>query len=181
MLSADIEELYSLIEEAENCIKEAEYVKNEGFYLPSINELRYSLRHLIQYIKDNRSDDLVECKAHIKRSMYDALEVRIIILMERTRRFRRLYYFVFIPKVITNWLDIVNELEDTKSLLSLDDGAKSRADKLKNAIQRLEQISKTLENAKPELNKILFINIFKLLAGFITFLASLAVLYNFAF
>jgi hypothetical protein len=113
--------------------------------------------------------------------MYDALEVRIIILMERTRRFRRLYYFVFIPKVITNWLDIVNELEDTKSLLSLDDGAKSRADKLKNAIQRLEQISKTLENAKPELNKILFINIFKLLAGFITFLASLAVLYNFAF
>ena len=178
MTEEKTKELYDLFKEAEICIKETEYTNVEGFYLPAVNELRYSLKHLIDYLKNQNNDDFVECKAHISRAMLDALEVRVVFVLEKIRRFRRLYTFVSIPKVINNWSDILNELEDTRLLLSLE-GDESRATKLKNAIDKLEKILRTTENAKPELNKILFSGFFKLLGGIIAFLASLIVIYNF--
>lgn len=180
MTKEEINELYELFKEAETNIKLAELDGNhQGFSLPSINELRYAFKHLTIYLKENRTEEFTECKAHIKRAICDALEMRILIGLERIRLFDSRYKFVSISPVIPNWIDLRRKLENAKESLAFSDESKERIIVLKNSLKNVIDVLETIEAAKSELNKNLFKRFFSVVAATMAFLATCLTLYKF--
>jgi len=180
MTKEEINELYELFKEAETNIKLAELDGNsQGFSLPSINELRYAFKHLTIYLKEDKLEEFTECKAHIKRAICDALEMRIIISLERIRLFDSRYRFVSISPVIPNWIDLRRKLENAKESLAFCDESKERITVLKDSLKSVKDVLETIEAARSELNKILFRRFFSVIGTIIAFLAACLTIYNF--
>lgn len=180
MTKEEINELYELFKEAETNIKLAELDGNsQGFSLPSINELRYAFKHLTIYLKEDKIEEFTECKAHIKRAICDALEMRIIISLERIRLFDSRYRFVSISPVIPNWIDLRRKLENAKESLAFNDESKERITVLKDSLKSVKEVLETIEAARSELNKILFKRFFSVIGAIIAFLAACLTIYNF--
>jgi hypothetical protein len=180
MTEEEINELYKLFKEAETNIKLAELDGNcQGFSLPSINELRYAFKHLTIYLKEDRIEEFTECKSHVKRAICDALEMRIIVGLERIRLFDSRYKFVSISSVIPNWIDLRRKLENAKETLAFNDESKDRIDTLKEATANMKDVLETIEVAKSELNKNLFTRFFSIVGAAIAFLAACFTIFTF--
>jgi len=178
MTKDEIDELNELFKEAEANIKLAELDGNgQGFSLPAINELRYALKHLTIYLKDAKTEEFTECKAHIKRSICDALEMRILVSLEQVRRFDSRYRFVSIFPIIPNWIDLRRKLEKAKELLASGDESKERIIMLKEALCNVKEILEVMEIAKSELNKSLLKRFFSIIGTLAAFLAACLTIY----
>jgi len=179
MTKEEIDELYESFKEAETNIKLAELDGNsQGFSMPSINELRYAFKHLTIYLKENKKDDFTECKAHIKRAICDALEMRIIVGLERIRLFDSRYRLVSISPVIPDWINLRRKLENAKESLAFSDESKDRIAVLKDALESVKYVLETIEAAKSELNKNLFRRFFSVIGAIIAFLAACLTIYK---
>jgi hypothetical protein len=180
MTKEEINKLYELFKEAETNIKLAELDgNNQGFSLPSINELRYAFKHLTIYLKEDRIEEFTECKAHVKRAICDALEMRILIGLERIKLFDSRYRFVSISPVIPNWIGLRRKLENAKETLAFNDESKERIATLKDALESVKEVLETIEAAKSELNKNLFRRLFSVAGAIMAFLATCLTIYKF--
>ncbi len=178
MTDSEIKELAELFKEAEANIKLAELEDNQGFSLPAVNEFRYALKHLTVYLENKKADEFIECKAHIKRAICDALEMRILVGLERVKRFDSRYWFVSISPIIPNWISLRKDLENAKKLLASNDENIGRALLLTKSLEQVNIVLETIEAARSELNKSLFKRLFSFIGSAIAFLAACLTIYK---
>ena len=144
---------------AENEIKRTETEFNE-LPLPPINELRYSYNHFLRAITtDNGSEDnFRSAEKHVLRSIYDAVDVRIVSSLELIKSFQDEFRDVSIVAVIPKWIDQLNKAREVKDYLSSNDDGETRQERLKDHLRYaddLKVICDTCENSREELKKLI--------------------------
>lgn len=155
-----ISKLKQLFQEAENQAKSAEYEYGEGTIIPAINELRYAGSHMISFLDaDNdpsRIEELDKAIRHCKRSIYDSVEARLMVLYSNFQKFSSTYKTINLIPYIPNYLamlDVANEIREAvgsrKSDVSKDDHYK----RLLKLHEDFQPFVAQLEKADIELRK----------------------------
>ncbi|MDR0516416.1 MAG: hypothetical protein LBH25_05155 [Fibromonadaceae bacterium] len=144
--------LKNLFDEAEFLEKELE-IESSAYFQPSVNELRYAGRHLLQYLVSKKEEDYEESKVHILRAIYDARDMLLLLYYEKIKEFEKSYKSVSISSSITNWVQIRARLNKTK-MLSADPEFKNKNreefDKIYNEVKNIWTL---MDAAIPELDK----------------------------
>ncbi len=74
-----------------------------GLLFAPINELRYAGRHMITAVINDSEDDFEKAMSHCHRAIYDALDIRILIAIERIDCFLKDYRDVVITNIIPDF------------------------------------------------------------------------------
>lgn len=154
-------ELRTEFKEAERRLKliEREHI-SEGLDIPSVNELRYVAYHLLEALDGCASEQVQTeaiCKAirHCKRASFDAIELGLLSTLESIKEFKDDYKKVSITSVLPNIVTIFTEVEAHKMILDTNDEHKhEKYLQAEASYLELIKISKKLEAARDELNKI---------------------------
>jgi len=73
-----IAEIKEVVDETERRINHLNSIA-EGLNIPSTNELRYTLNHLLKYLSgDDKNTGLIKALRHSKRALYDCYEVEVL-------------------------------------------------------------------------------------------------------
>ncbi|MFY0628580.1 MAG: hypothetical protein JXR07_19945 [Reichenbachiella sp.] len=157
----DIDRIKKLRDEfckAENEIKQTESEFNE-LPLPPINELRYSFNHFLRTLTSEGEDEdnFRSAEKHVKRSIYDAVDVRIVSSLELLKYFKDDFKNIVISDVIPNWVEILGKARKIKNDLSSNDDGETRQERLEDHLRyakELKEICDTCEDSREELKKL---------------------------
>ncbi|PZQ44290.1 MAG: hypothetical protein DI551_10415 [Micavibrio aeruginosavorus] len=111
-------ETRALYDKAEGAIKSIEHVV--GLDIPSVNQLRYAGRHLIDYASANCSDPLEEikkAKRHCQRAIYDANDASIQLLIHEVGAFQADYKDVEVTDIYPNYMGLLRAKTDAVNFL----------------------------------------------------------------
>ena len=92
-MKEDISEIWALYKEAEEETTKVSYLYDSLYCVP-INQLRYAGRHLLDALSgrfdqtSSRSEELLRCKRHCQRAIYDAHDMRVSVLLRRIDDFK---------------------------------------------------------------------------------------------
>jgi len=159
-LKKGLEELKEKIDHAESVIKKIEVHIGE-IVIPSINELRYVSRHIIDSIfKKNETDkknELLKANNHCKKAIFDASDAGIQYCFSKIRIFREHYTRIVVTDVIPDYLDDLKQVDEVRTfLLSNRKSAVNREQYCNDCLHYFEiiiQIVKKFDLAREELNK----------------------------
>jgi RNAse (barnase) inhibitor barstar len=180
MTQQEFQEILSLFQEAEEEIKKAEMEggAEDGLSIPAVNEFRYAFHHVMQFLQNHKNDDFVESKAHLIRVICDALEMRILLNLERIKNYRKRYWMVGLSSVVPNWIDLYMDLETAKESLAVKEASVQRKDKLRSIANRTKHILNVFRAAEEELNRKLLGRIGAFIGSFVLVLAGFATIYG---
>ena len=179
-----LREISKLFTEAERAIK---YVEDFDGVLtvPAINQLRYCGNHLVRYLTTVDPDELRDALKHVKRATYDAYEATIIYQLLEYDKFKDDYRMVLISKVISDYTQIQEKIENARSFVRQNDQSKTRGDNYRNGKEHLDQIVcgvRLLNTSREELNKLITkernVFLWKVLGGLGVFAAVLKLLFS---
>jgi len=146
------QKLKDLFDEAEFLEKELE-LESSAYFQPSVNELRYAGRHLLNYLVNEKDNDYEEAEVHILRAIYDARDMLLLLYYEKINEFEKFYKSVSISNSITNWAQIRARLNKIK-MLSADPEFKNRdRGKFDKTYNEVKDIWILMDAAIPELDK----------------------------
>jgi len=179
-----LREISKLFTEAERAIK---YVEDFDGVLtvPAVNQLRYCGNHLVRYLATVDPDELRDALKHVKRATYDAYEATIIYQLLEYDKFKDDYRMVLISKVISDYTQIQEKIENARSFVRQNDQSKTRGDNYRNGKEHLDQIVcgvRLLNTSREELNKLITkernVFLWKVLGGLGVFAAVLKLLFS---
>ncbi len=152
--------------QAETKIKQIEHVTGR-LKTPSINELRYVAKHLLDAIEEDvgsaRYNRLIsEILSHCHRAIYDAMEIGILYYEKQIRLFKQDYRKVQITDVIKDYpkhlvsvnTTIVNIAETINRNSDSEAELVQKRDDIQKQFEQVETIAREFEAARPELNKL---------------------------
>jgi hypothetical protein len=144
--------LKKLFDEAEFLEKELE-IESSAYFQPSVNELRYAGRHLLQYLVNKKEDDYEESKAHILRAIYDARDMLLLLYYEKIKEFEKSYKSVSISSSIANWVQIRVKLNKIKTLSADPEFKNKNREEFDKTYNEVKDIWTLMDAAIPELDK----------------------------
>lgn len=114
--------LQKLFKDAEAQAKTAELEYGQGPIIPAINELRYAGSHMISFLCStdpaDQAQELDKAARHCKRSIYDAVEARLMVAFERYRNFREKYQNLNLLNSVPNILAMTQIAQDIERMIS---------------------------------------------------------------
>ncbi|MCC6598083.1 MAG: hypothetical protein IT559_04780 [Alphaproteobacteria bacterium] len=148
-------ETLDLFNKAEAAIKKIEH--EEGLDFPSVNQLRYVGRHLIDFLNNNDVEELRKAKRHCKRAIYDANDIGIQFYIEDIDLFKDDYKDVVIQDVLTKYLDYLDDRDAAEDFLEHGRQAGDDRDAFYEAAgehyEKLKIAARDMERCREELNK----------------------------
>jgi hypothetical protein len=149
----NVKELLGLLDTAEQYMKLVE-LETGKYCEPSANELRYALRHFLEYFEfeEEKENKYLKAKNHISRAIYDAKEIVLMLYLDRAKDFQDKYKTISITDVIKDWVDIRKTLNNAKSRL-LDKKFKEDMNSFDVVYKDLKIIMETMDAAIEELDK----------------------------
>jgi len=145
---------------AEKTLKEIEHLNGEGLHIPTINELRYAGRHIIDAInstdKNAVFDDLKEAENHCVRALYDVCEVGILFYFEKIRLFDQSYKFMNVSSVFPGYINDKKRLSEIQEYISTHtrkDFINDEFKKLLGYLKEIKDIYKSFEVCTIELDR----------------------------
>ena len=160
METQDYNELHDLFSVAEEKIKTVEQLEIDGLEIPAVNELRYAGKHCLISLTSTDDDEiaqnLYEAKDHCKRATFDAMEMGIVILLDKIRIFKEDYKYVTIPDVLPDYLENLKTVRDIQSFIAKTNRLEITEDdyqKIQELFDQVFEISESFEIARSELNK----------------------------
>jgi hypothetical protein len=153
----EIQELYEL---AERKLKSIEHLDHSGVYIPSINELRYAGRHVLDSLISQEpkiiDDNVFEAKDHCRRAIFDTMEIGICYYLHEIEMFENDYKYISISDVIPDFVALRQEIRGIQKFIANTSRRDQLADNYENAqrhFERLQIIMETFEASRPELQK----------------------------
>lgn len=147
-----IKNLKKLFDEAEFLEKELE-IESSAYFQPSVNELRYAARHLLNYLVNSKDLDYDESKVHILRAIYDARDMLLLLYYEKINEFEKVYRSVSISSSIANWVQIRARLNKIKTLSADPEFKNNNREEFDKTYNEVKDIWTLIDAAIPELNK----------------------------
>jgi hypothetical protein len=144
--------LKKLFDEAEFLEKELE-IESSAYFQPSVNELRYAGRHLLQYLIGKKDDDYDESKAHISRAIYDARDMLLLLYYDKIKEFEKSYKSVSISNSIANWIQVRARLNKIKTLSADPEFKNKNREEFDKTYNEVKDIWALMDAAVPELDK----------------------------
>ena len=157
---SDYKELHDLFNIAEEKIKTVEHLNIDGIEIPAVNELWYAGQHCLMSLtsedKDTIERNIHEAKDHCKRAIYDAMEMGIVILLEKIRIFQVDYRYVIVTDVLPDYVTKLKTIREIQSFISKTNRLIITEDdyqKIQDSYSQVFEISENLELSREELNK----------------------------
>ncbi|MHB9117845.1 MAG: hypothetical protein ACYC2R_06195 [Burkholderiales bacterium] len=151
-----IQYVRNLFKKAEKKIKEVELYSSEA-NIPAINELRYVAYHLLAYLESKDDDDIKKAENHCKRSIYDACEATIVVLLEEIRQFKEDYRRVAVTPVIKEYTQHLKRAKDANQFIQANtsehDSREDFYEKSDEHVAALKEIVDLFSSSREELNK----------------------------
>lgn len=154
-------EIRVLFDQAEGYMKSLEHV--DGLYIPTVNQLRYAGRHLVDFLNGKSTPDcslLEKTKRHCQRAVYDAIDAHIQYHINEVESFQDDFKDVVIADIFPEYNKLI-QLKNS-ALEFLEEGLAKNEDRgelYKEAIKLKEQfvdMTNGLPAARDELNKKVF-------------------------
>ena len=182
-----LSKIRACFQSAEVAIKDCENLTGN---LPqgAVNELRYSCRHLIEFLEDGSEENLNKFIRHCKRAEYDSKELQVLMLKEKVQHilesFRSNEDVVMELLGESKYIKMLNSKKQTDEILvKASAEVDKRIDyltKIQGAIPLLQDDLTTLSHSLPAIRrKIKKQNYIKNITNFGIFLAVLAVIAGF--
>lgn len=133
-----IDKLHNEFIQAESEIKKTEIADN-AFPQPPINELRYSYHHFLSALRTNNEDEFRSAEKHIRRAIYDAIDIRLVTYLEAIKSFKDDFSNIPISDTINNWDRMLVQIREAQQAISDNVNGDSRS-------QRIEVHSKHAKN-----------------------------------
>ncbi|MCL2207642.1 MAG: hypothetical protein FWB90_06045 [Fibromonadales bacterium] len=128
-------------------------IESSAYFQPSVNELRYAARHLLNYLVNNKDVDYEESKAHILRAIYDARDMLLLLYYEKINEFEKFYKSVSISNSIANWVQIRARLNKIKMLSADPEFKNNNREEFDRTYNEVKDIWTLIDAAIPELDK----------------------------
>jgi len=161
-----LDEVCSLFKEAEDNLKEYEYV-DDTILLPAVNQLRYAGYHLAKAYKIELSEspgieeldlNITQARNHCKRSIFDSSEGVLLHHLDEVRQFQLDYSKIAVPDIVPDYIDLCTQITKARDLIR--EASQVPGDtrhefykKCREHVTSLKSITDTLSEARPELNK----------------------------
>lgn len=143
--------LQKLFKDAEAQAKSAELDYGNGPIIPAINELRYAGSHIINFLcaatPEEQKHELDKAFRHCKRSIYDAVEARLMVSFERYKSFRDKYQDLNLLSHIPNILEMTTIAQEIERMI----GARQPDETKDEHYSRLIELH---EQFRPHINSI---------------------------
>lgn len=150
-IQATLLAIQQLFKDAEAQAKTAELEYGQGPIIPAINELRYAGSHIISFLcatsLEDQKQELDKAARHCKRSIYDAVEARLMVSFERYRTFRDKYQNLNLLSKVPNILEMTQIAQEIERMIST-----RQPDETKDA--HYENLRTLHDNFKPHINAI---------------------------
>ena len=126
-------------------------------HVPSLNELRYALVHLLRYLRDetNQEKEAENAFKHVRRAHYDCYEAEALFYFKEITQFEETFKEIYILKHIPEYLEwsfSYNDLRDFMQSFSKEDRDKY-CDELEQKLSNIRPIHSKLKTARLELLK----------------------------
>lgn len=150
-----IKEIRSLFDQAEGYMKSLEHI--DGLYIPTVNQLRYAARHLIDFMtEDNDVEELEKARRHCQRALYDACDAHIQYHINEACMFEEDYKDIEVSDLFPEYRNLVKAKNDAIKFLETGRNQDGRAEMYRQAESfktNLETITAELPLARDELNR----------------------------
>ena len=150
-------DLFDLFDKAEKIIKKIEFLKQYGLNIPSVNQLRYAGRHILESLItediNTIKGNIHEAKDHCKRAIYDALEIGILHYLGKIRIFVEDYKDFPISTVIPTYVEKLARVNEIQKYIENSSRSNiSDTDETERVLFEIKQIAEFLDVARQELN-----------------------------
>lgn len=150
-----IEFIRDLYDQAEDALKEIEH--EAGLILPTVNQLRYCGRHLLDYFRNSKIDELDEACAHAKRAIYDAYDIAAQFYLKEVNDFLKDYKKVIFTDIVPDYRTILEDKSAAEDFLgsanSENNNREEQYPKLHQHLDNIKKHARTLNLMRPEMNK----------------------------
>lgn len=126
-----------------------------GTEIPTINELRYTLTHLLCYLQDNDNEDWQKCHRHARRALFDAHDAEAQFLSMKFVAFEDQHKDMVIGEVVPEiwaWRTVVGSYTEFSRETNRD-SREQYYEKLEPHLAALRPIILKLTQASDDLNK----------------------------
>lgn len=150
-------EIKGLFDEAEGYMKSLEHV--DGLFVPTVNQLRYVGRHLVDHLNDpaDSAEQLRRAKGHCQRAIYDANDAHIQYSIEEIQNFINDFSGVQISDLFKDYPKMIKARNAAVKFLEQGRIDEDNRELLYQAsIQHKKSLEKFIENlplVRDELNK----------------------------
>lgn len=125
-----------------------------GLDIPSINELRYALNHLLRYLNNDESGGKDVLK-HARRALYDCYETESLFLLDVFQTFETDYSTFPIQRFIPDYMAWARQSDELQEFMQATprDNRENYYQQLEALLEKLRPVKSSLRAARQEINK----------------------------
>jgi hypothetical protein len=132
----------------------------DGLDIPSVNELRYVSFHILASLETDdvgvQQEQIKRAIRHCQRASYDAVELRVLQLLEDVQQFRDDYRLVPVSNVLLGYVEMMAKTQEINQFIA-DASDETKPEYYEICEQKLEDLKiivVKLDASREELNKL---------------------------